>query len=299
MPPHLRVAASIPGEGGVKPCATLAGMCIHLLLARIMNAYRVFADENRAAAKAQLQAEGQGAGMGQVAKILGAQWRALDEEAKKVYLDKAAAAAEVKVRACVRVCVRLTALNTKAHPNFRLQPLRQPLLLPQTAELHRRQKTRACAAACIPPALWSWGVAHSLHPPTSGKEGDGPVLPVSRVKRICRLDGDVRQVSGDAVRLVAQATVRALRESWTTLFWRSSCQSSAFRKLTSTCATGALHSITHSGRVHRRGVKQAPKCALRRRRCVPSCSVVSHVELLSVGDLLCLTAPIHVCQSNM
>jgi histone H3/H4 len=58
------------------------------------------------------------------------------------------------------------------------------------------------------------------------------VLPVSRVKRICRLDGDVRQVSGDAVRLVAQATVRALRESGTLFFGRSSCQSSAFRKLT-------------------------------------------------------------------
>jgi hypothetical protein len=50
----------------------------------------------------------------------------------------------------------------------------------------------------------------SLEAPTQQREGGRR----TRVA-ICRLDGDVRQVSGDAVRLVAQATVRALRESGT------------------------------------------------------------------------------------
>jgi HMG (high mobility group) box len=148
-------------------CATLAGMCIQLLLARVMNAYRVFADENRAAAKAQLQAEGQGAGMGQVAKILGAQWRALGEEAKKVYLDKAAAAAEVKVRACVRASGSCT-----EHARHTQLQAAAAAAAPDGGATQAAEDTYVCG--CLPPALWSWGSLTRCTHPAAGRRVTDP-----------------------------------------------------------------------------------------------------------------------------
>jgi hypothetical protein len=46
------------------------------------------------------------------------------------------------------------------------------------------------------------------------EEEAGPVtLPLARVKRIIRLDPDVKQTQLDAVRLISRATVRARRDN--------------------------------------------------------------------------------------
>ena len=51
--------------------------------------------------------------------------------------------------------------------------------------------------------MWS-----ALH---SEREAGDLVLPLARVKKVIRLDGDVKQVSADAARLIAHATVRHTR----------------------------------------------------------------------------------------
>ena len=112
----------------------------------------------------------------------------------------------------MRACVRASGSCTEHARHTQLQAA-AAAAAPDGGATQAAEDT--CVCACLPPGAVVLGVAHSRHPLSSGKERDGPVLPVSRVKRICRLDGDVRQVSGDAVRLVAQATVRALRESGT------------------------------------------------------------------------------------
>ena len=61
---------------------------------RAPTAYFTFVEEQRAAAKAELEAEGAKAGVAQVAKLVGAKWAALSDEEKQEYKHRAAAKAQ-------------------------------------------------------------------------------------------------------------------------------------------------------------------------------------------------------------
>ena len=54
-------------------------------------AYFLFSDENRASAKAELEAAGSKLGVAQVAKLVGQRWGALSDEEKQKYKERAAA----------------------------------------------------------------------------------------------------------------------------------------------------------------------------------------------------------------
>ena len=233
--------------------------------------YFAFVNANRAAAKAALLEAGAPAGMGDVGKELGARWRALSDEEKKVRAPRAmrgADAAAVRSRAgicgalvslCAHACVHERADGPRDGASLQVyfdqvaaakeavrpaapraeRSFRSPSFWRQRAtRAPRRPRAHAArpaaqakeaageedAGAAYAPrnaahttrgggACACAAAAHSVSATRrreAPEEDAGPVtLPLARVKRIIRLDPDVKQTQLDAVRLISRATVRA------------------------------------------------------------------------------------------
>ncbi|PSC76788.1 Tryptophan-tRNA ligase [Micractinium conductrix] len=130
-------------------------------------AYFLFSDENRASAKAELEAAGSKLGVAQVAKLVGQRWGALSDEEKQKYKERAAA-----------LQVEAAAAAAEA-----------------TAE--QQQQSPGGDGAAGDDAAAGGGKAAPPPPPFG--------LPTGSVKRIITLDSEVQRVSADAVRAIAKA----------------------------------------------------------------------------------------------
>ena len=195
--------------------------------------YLLFSTESREKAKQQLIDAGDPKpGMGDIAKTVGVMWHALGDDGKEVRRDFPANAPRRRERAPgpsprdlveIQNPSRLRLLERPAprrrHPTKRprTNPHRTftpPLWFPQAYKT-RAEEENAKAAAAYAAAVESGEVDEDADAENADRDANEPdvALPLARVKRIMKLDKEVKNCANDACRTITRAT-ELFVESW-------------------------------------------------------------------------------------
>ena len=187
--------------------------------------YLLFSTESREKAKQQLIDAGDPKpGMGDIAKTVGVMWHALGDDGKEVRRDFPANAPRRRERARTLASrsrrdqnpSRLRLLERPAprrrHPTKRprTNPHRTftpPLWFPQAYKT-RAEEENAKAAAAYAAAVESGEVDEDADAENADRDANEPdvALPLARVKRIMKLDKEVKNCANDACRTITRAT---------------------------------------------------------------------------------------------
>jgi histone H3/H4 len=188
--------------------------------------YLLFSTESREKAKQQLIDAGDPKpGMGDIAKTVGVMWHALGDDGKEVRRDFPANAPRRRERAPgpsprdlveIQNPSRLRLLERPAprrrhptkrprtHPHRTFTP---PLWFPQAYKT-RAEEENAKAAAAYAAAVESGEVDEDADAENADRDANEPdvALPLARVKRIMKLDKEVKNCANDACRTITRAT---------------------------------------------------------------------------------------------